>query len=37
MDLDTAKVFTPVGGAIKLDVPITDDKQSTHIKTLLGF
>lgn len=32
MDLDTAKVFTPVGGAIKLEVPITDDKQSAHIK-----
>ncbi len=31
-DLDTAKVFTPVGGVIKLDVPITDDKQSAHIK-----
>jgi hypothetical protein len=31
-DLDTAKPFTPVHDAIKLDVPITDDKQSAHIK-----
>jgi hypothetical protein len=32
MDLDTAKVFTPEHGVVKLDVPITDDKQSAHIK-----
>jgi hypothetical protein len=32
IDLDTAKVFTPVHGVVKLDVPITDDKQSAHIK-----
>ena len=36
IDLDTAKPFTPVkeGGAtvVKLDVPITDDKQSAHLK-----
>jgi hypothetical protein len=36
IDLDTAKPFTPAksGGAmtIKLDVPITDEKQSAHIK-----
>jgi hypothetical protein len=36
IDLDTAKPFTPVktGAAttIKLEVPITDDKQSAHIK-----
>jgi hypothetical protein len=36
MDLDTAKVFTPVkegaGMVIKLDVPIVDDKQSAHLK-----
>jgi len=32
IDLDTAKVFTPVHDVIKLDVPITDDKQSAHIK-----
>ena len=36
IDLDTAKEFTPVQSrgrtSIKLDVPITDDKQSTHIR-----
>jgi hypothetical protein len=36
IDLDTAKQFTPTksGGAmaVKLEVPITDDKQSAHIK-----
>jgi hypothetical protein len=32
IDLDTAKSFTPVHDVIKLDVPITDDKQSAHIK-----
>jgi hypothetical protein len=32
VDLDTAKAFQPVKGAVKLDVPITDDKQSAHIK-----
>jgi hypothetical protein len=32
IDLDTAKVFTPVHDVIKLDVPITDDKQSAHIE-----
>ena len=34
IDLDTAKPFTPVNmeRLIKLDVPITDDKQSAHIK-----
>jgi hypothetical protein len=36
IDLDTAKVFSPMkegkSTAIKLDVPITDDKQSAHIK-----
>lgn len=36
VDLDTAKVFTPAkdGHAltVKLDVPITDDKQSAHIR-----
>lgn len=36
MDLDTAKLFTPMhegkSEVIKLDVPITDDKQSAHIK-----
>ncbi len=36
IDLDTAKPFTPTksGGAmvVKLDVPITDEKQSAHIK-----
>ncbi len=36
IDLDTAKPFTPVksGGAmtVKLEVPITDPKQSAHIK-----
>jgi hypothetical protein len=32
MDLDTAKVFTPEHGVVKLDVPITDDRQSAHIK-----
>ena len=32
IDLDTAKIFAPVHDVIKLDVPITDDKQSAHIK-----
>jgi hypothetical protein len=36
IDLDTAKAFTPMregkAMAVKLDVPITDDKQSAHIK-----
>jgi hypothetical protein len=36
IDLDTAKVFTPMkegkATSVKLDVPITDDKQSAHIK-----
>jgi hypothetical protein len=32
IDLDTAKAFAPVKGVVKLDVPITDDKQSAHIK-----
>ena len=36
IDLDTAKAFTPTkSGAktvVKLDVPITDDKQSAHLK-----
>jgi hypothetical protein len=36
IDLDTAKAFTPAKEgklmAVKLDVPITDDKQSAHIK-----
>jgi len=36
IDLDTAKAFTPARTAaattVKLDVPITDDKQSAHIK-----
>ena len=36
IDLDTAKAFAPAkdGGAttVKLDVPITDDRQSAHIK-----
>jgi hypothetical protein len=36
IDLDTAKAFTPVkegtASAVKLDVPIVDDKQSAHIK-----
>jgi hypothetical protein len=36
IDLDTAKVFTPMhegkSEVVKLDVPITDDKQSAHIK-----
>jgi len=36
VDLDTAKPFAPVkaGAAttVKLDVPITDDKQSAHVK-----
>ena len=36
IDLDTAKPFTPTKDgkamAIKLDVPITNDKQSAHIK-----
>jgi hypothetical protein len=36
VDLDTAKAFTPVkAGAktvVKLDVPITDDKQSAHVR-----
>ena len=36
IDLDTAKPLTPVkngkGMAVKLDVPITNDKQSAHLK-----
>ena len=36
IDLDTAKAFTPAkdGSAmsVKLDVPITDDRQSAHIR-----
>ena len=36
IDLDTAKAFTPAkegkATVVKLDVPITDDKQSAHIK-----
>jgi hypothetical protein len=32
IDLDTAKAFTPVKNTVKLDVPITDDRQSAHIK-----
>jgi hypothetical protein len=36
VDLDTAKPFTPVkeakGTFVKLDVPITSDKQSAHIR-----
>jgi hypothetical protein len=36
VDLDTAKVFTPAKEAgatiVKLDVPITDDRQSAHLK-----
>jgi hypothetical protein len=36
IDLDTAKAFTPVKAGqkttVKLDVPITDDKQSAHIR-----
>jgi hypothetical protein len=36
VDLDTAKAFTPVkegkATVVKLDVPITDDKQSAHIR-----
>jgi hypothetical protein len=36
IDLDTAKVFTPMKDgkmmAVKLDVPIVDDKQSAHLK-----
>jgi hypothetical protein len=36
IDLDTAKVFTPAKDShaltVKLDVPITDDKQSAHIR-----
>ncbi len=36
IDLDTAKVFAPIhegkSTVVKLDVPITDDKQSAHIK-----
>jgi hypothetical protein len=36
IDLDTAKPFTPVkdgpGMSVKLEVPITDDKQSAHIR-----
>jgi len=36
VDLDTAKPFTPVTQAgasvVKLDVPITDDRQSAHLK-----
>src|SRR5713226_1001456 len=38
IDLDTAKPFTPAkeGGAtiVKLDVPIVDEKQSTHLKII---
>ena len=36
IDLDTAKAFTPTKEAaatvVKLDVPITDDRQSAHLK-----
>jgi hypothetical protein len=36
VDLDTAKAFTPTKSGtktvVKLDVPITDDKQSAHIR-----
>ena len=36
IDLDTAKPLTPMkqgkGQSVKLDVPITDDKQSAHLK-----
>ena len=36
IDLDTAKAFTPVKAGktttVKLEVPITDDKQSAHLK-----
>jgi hypothetical protein len=36
IDLDTAKAFTPVkdgaGTSVKLEVPITDDRQSAHIR-----
>jgi hypothetical protein len=36
IDLDTAKAFTPIkegkSTAVKLEIPITDDKQSAHIK-----
>jgi len=36
VDLDTAKVFEPAKEGkstfVKLDVPITDDKQSAHLK-----
>ena len=36
VDLDTAKPFSPVkeatGTFVKLDIPITDDKQSAHIR-----
>ena len=36
IDLDTAKPFAPAksakGMTVKLEVPITDDKQSAHIK-----
>jgi hypothetical protein len=36
IDLDTAKAFTPTKSGsktvVKLDVPITDDKQSAHLK-----
>jgi len=36
IDLDTAKAFTPVkdgaGMSVKLEVPITDDRQSAHIR-----
>ena len=36
IDLDTAKTFTPIRAgaatAVKLDVPITDDKQSAHLQ-----
>lgn len=36
IDLDTAKAFTPIkegkSTAVRLEIPITDDKQSAHIK-----
>jgi len=36
IDLDTAKAFTPLKSGktttVKLDVPITDDKQSAHLR-----
>src|SRR4051812_27827527 len=36
VDLDTARAFTPVkegtASVVKLDVPITDDKQSAHLQ-----